>query len=223
MNNQFIQGVLFDWNKINNDSYLKQIEALKGIERLDFNNSITFFVGENGSGKSTLLEAIAVAHGFNPEGGTKNYAFSTHDTHSELCDAIKITKGYRKEKWGYFLRAESFYNVATQEEKYADIQIDFAKDEEIKILEYTDSNRVKTVQFGNHQLSGVETRTLLGLKSTNFEISKEAEIIKFEVKGYGHGVGMSQTGADTLAKQGENYEEIIHHFYANVEIQEINS
>lgn len=108
-------------------------------------------------------------------------------------------------------------------EKYADIQIDFAKDEEIKILEYTDSNRVKTVQFGNHQLSGVETRTLLGLKSTNFEISKEAEIIKFEVKGYGHGVGMSQTGADTLAKQGENYEEIIHHFYANVEIQEINS
>ncbi len=108
-------------------------------------------------------------------------------------------------------------------EKYADIQIDFAKDEEIKILEYTDSNRVKTVQFGNHQLSGVETRTLLGLKSTNFEISKEAEIIKFEVKGYGHGVGMSQTGADTLAKQGKNYEEIIHHFYANVEIQEINS
>lgn len=108
-------------------------------------------------------------------------------------------------------------------EKYADIQIDFAKDEEIKILEYTDSNRVKTVQFGNHQLSGVETRTLLGLKSTNFEISKEAETIKFKVKGYGHGVGMSQTGADTLAKQGKNYEEIIHHFYANVEIQEINS
>ena len=127
MNTQFIQGVLFDWNKINNDSYLKQIEALKGIERLDFNNSITFFVGENGSGKSTLLEAIAVAHGFNPEGGTKNYAFSTHDTHSELCDAIKITKGYRKEKWGYFLRAESFYNVATQEEKYADIQHPSAK------------------------------------------------------------------------------------------------
>lgn len=108
-------------------------------------------------------------------------------------------------------------------EKYPDIQIDFTKDEEIKILEYTDSNRVKTVQFGNHQLSGVETRTLLGLKSTNFEISKEGENIKFKVKGYGHGVGMSQTGADTMAKQGENYETIIHHFYANVEIQPINS
>ena len=48
-------------------------------------------------------------------GGTKNYVFSTHDTHSELCDAIRISKGYRKEKWGYFLRAESFYNVATKE------------------------------------------------------------------------------------------------------------
>ena len=73
MNNQLIQGVMFDWNKINNDSYLKKIEALKGIERLDFNSPITFFAGENGSGKSTLLEALAVACGFNPEGGTKNY------------------------------------------------------------------------------------------------------------------------------------------------------
>lgn len=108
MNNQFIQRVIFDWNRIDNDSYLKGIEAFKGIEKLDFNKPITFFVGENGSGKSTLLEALAVAHGFNPEGGTKNYVFSTHDTHSELCDAIRIAKGYRKEKWGYFLRAESF-------------------------------------------------------------------------------------------------------------------
>ena len=70
MNDQFIQGVIFDWNKIDDDSYLKQIEALKNIERLEFKNSINFFVGENGSGKSTLLEAIAIAHGFNPEGGT---------------------------------------------------------------------------------------------------------------------------------------------------------
>lgn len=119
MNAQFIQGVIFDWDKIDNDSYLKRIEALQGVEKIDFNKPITFFVGENGSGKSTLLEALAVAHGFNPEGGTKNYVFSTHDTHSELCDAIRIVKSYRKEKWGYFLRAESFYNVATQEEAYA--------------------------------------------------------------------------------------------------------
>ena len=121
MNNQFIRSILFDWDKIEENSYLRNIEALQGVERLDFLKSVAFFVGENGSGKSTLLEAIAVAHGFNPEGGTKNYLFSTHDTHSELCDAIRIVKGYRKEKWGYFLRAESFYNVATQEEEYADV------------------------------------------------------------------------------------------------------
>lgn len=127
MNNQFIQRVIFNWDKIDNNSYLKKIEAFKGIERLDFNKPVTFFVGENGSGKSTLLEALAVAYGFNPEGGTKNYVFSTYDTHSELYDAITISRGYRKEKWGYFLRAESFYNVATQEEEYADISHPSAK------------------------------------------------------------------------------------------------
>lgn len=120
MNHQFIQSVLFDWDKISDESYLTRIEALYMVKKIDFMKPITLFVGENGSGKSTLLEAIAVAHGFNPEGGTKNYCFSTHDTHSELCNAITIAKGYRKEKWGYFLRAESFYNVATQEEEYAD-------------------------------------------------------------------------------------------------------
>ena len=107
--------------------------------------------------------------------------------------------------------------------KYEDIQIDFNNDEDVKIIEHTDSNRVKTVKFGNHELSGVETRTLLGLKSTNFEIKKENNQIKFLVKGYGHGVGMSQTGANTMAKQGNNCEEIIKHFYVGVEIKDINS
>lgn len=127
MNTQFIQKIVFEWDKVERSSYLRNIEALKGVEALEFSRPITFFVGENGSGKSTLLEAIAVAHGFNPEGGTKNYAFSTHDSHSELCNAIRIVKGFRKEKWGYFLRAESFYNVATQEEAYADIAHPSAK------------------------------------------------------------------------------------------------
>lgn len=107
--------------------------------------------------------------------------------------------------------------------KYEDIQIDFGKEEDIKILAYTDSNRVKTIQFGNHELSGVEARTLFGLKSTNFEITKELNQVKFTVKGYGHGVGMSQTGSNTMAKQGKNYEEIINHFYIGVQIKEINS
>ena len=79
-------------------------------------------MGENGSGKSTLLEAIAVAYGFNPEGGTRNYSFSTYDSHSELCDTIRLIKGAYRAKMGYFLRAESFYNVATREMDYADIR-----------------------------------------------------------------------------------------------------
>ncbi len=121
MNDLFIQRLSIDWNKIARNSYLREIDAIKGVEELVFDKPVTFFVGENGSGKSTLLEALAVAYGFNPEGGTKNYVFSTYDSHSQLHEAIRISKGYRKASWGYFLRAESFYNVATQEEEYADI------------------------------------------------------------------------------------------------------
>lgn len=119
MNFQLINEIMIDWNKIDKNSYLRHIEALHGIEKLTFDHGITFFTGENGSGKSTLLEAIAVADGFNPEGGTRNYNFSTYDSHSGLCDAIRLSRGVRRSKWGYFLRAESFYNVATKEEEYS--------------------------------------------------------------------------------------------------------
>lgn len=114
-----IQGVNISWDKIDESSYLRGIEAIKDLEYLKFNKNITIFVGENGSGKSTMLEAIAVSYGFNPEGGTRNYNFSTYDSHSELCDAIRLSRGYYKPKWGYFLRAESFYNVASAEEEYS--------------------------------------------------------------------------------------------------------
>ena len=115
-----ISGLSIDWSKISSDSYLRGIPALQGLEKLDFHKPITFFVGENGSGKSTLLEAIAIAYGFNPEGGTKNYSFSTFDSHSELYQAIRLLKGPVKRQWGYFLRAESFYNVATKEAEYTE-------------------------------------------------------------------------------------------------------
>lgn len=130
MNEQFIQRLYIDWNKIEKNSYLRKIEAIQGVEEVVFQRPITFFVGENGTGKSTLLEALAVAYGFNPEGGTKNYAFSTYDSHSQLHEALRIVRGYRKAKWGYFLRAESFYNVATKEMEYADIGHPSAKHHE---------------------------------------------------------------------------------------------
>lgn len=120
MNDLFIQKITIDWNRIDAGSYLRRIEALKDMREMELCMPITFFTGENGSGKSTLLEAIAVAYGFNPEGGTKNYNFSTYDSHSELHDAVTLTKGYRRAAGGYFLRAESFYNVATKEQDYAD-------------------------------------------------------------------------------------------------------
>ena len=106
---------------------------------------------------------------------------------------------------------------------YADIQIDFNNVEDIKILEYTSSGRVKTIKFGNHEISGTEARSIFGLRSTNFELSKESGKVKFIVKGYGHGVGMSQTGADSMAKSGSSAEEIILHFYVGVEIKDVNS
>ena len=119
MNDLFIRAACMDWDGIGKDSYLWTIDAIAGVERVDFERPVTCFVGENGSGKSTLLEAMAVSYGFNPEGGTKNYSFSTFDSHSELCDSLRLIRGPRKARWGYFLRAESFYNVATAEAAYS--------------------------------------------------------------------------------------------------------
>lgn len=114
-----LRSIRIDWNKISEESYLREIPSISGMETLEFHTPVTLFAGENGSGKSTLLEGIAVAYGFNPEGGTRNYSFSTHDSHSELCNAIRLVKGARMANGGYFLRAESFYNVATMEEEYS--------------------------------------------------------------------------------------------------------
>jgi predicted ATPase len=89
------------------------VPAIKNLTSLEFHPKVTFIVGENGSGKSTILEAIAAAYGFNPEGGTINFSFSSMDTHSELHQYIKLIKGVRRPKDGFFLRAESFYNFAS--------------------------------------------------------------------------------------------------------------
>ncbi len=96
-------------------SYLGKIPAVRWLADgniLHFNKNVTFLVGDNGTGKSTLIEALAVNYGFNPEGGTLNYRFSTQDTHSALCEYLTVSKkSYPKN--GYFLRAETLYNVAT--------------------------------------------------------------------------------------------------------------
>lgn len=120
MEDRFVRSVSVDWNRIEENSYLRQIEAVRNLTTLNFQENITFFVGENGSGKSTLVEAIAVACGFNPEGGTLNYRFSTFDDVSELGGALRVVRGIRRPKSGCFFRAESFFNVASKAEDYRD-------------------------------------------------------------------------------------------------------
>lgn len=118
MDGRYIRGIKIDWDDLGaeeeQDTYYRNIPALNSIEEIEFTKNITFFVGENGTGKSTLLEAAAVAFGFNPEGGSLNYRFSSMDTHASLYKHIRIARGTRRPKDGFFLRAESFYNVSTK-------------------------------------------------------------------------------------------------------------
>lgn len=187
-----------NWNKIQ-----KCVNDTKG-KIITYNNEpINAFFHANSGGSTEIPKEVWGGNDFPylqvvqtaGEEGYKQYKSEVSYTFSELIDKLK--------------------------EKYSDIQIDFNNDENIKILEYTESGRIKTVKFGNHELSGVEARTLFGLKSANFEISKSDGKIFFNVKGYGHGVGMSQTGADSMAKEGKTAEEIIKHFYSNVEIKSL--
>jgi predicted ATPase len=94
-------------------SYPFNLPAVRELERLVFEKQVTFLVGENGTGKSTLLEGIAAAWGFNPEGGTLNFTFSTRSSHSSLYEFFRIARGVKRPKDGFFLRAESYYNVAS--------------------------------------------------------------------------------------------------------------
>ena len=112
--NQYLRSI--ELKRENVESFSKypfSLPTIKNLSILEFHPKVTFIVGENGSGKSTILEAIATAYGFNPEGGTINFNFSSSNTHSELYKYIKLVKGVKKPKDGFFLRAESFYNLAT--------------------------------------------------------------------------------------------------------------
>jgi len=111
----FIKSVLLKREHVPSFSgYPFHLPAIATLTELSLKKQVTFLVGENGSGKSTILEGIAAAYGFNPEGGTKNFNFSTYKTHSCLEDYLTIVKGGFRPEDGFFMRAESFYNVATK-------------------------------------------------------------------------------------------------------------
>ncbi len=94
-------------------SYPLSLPVIKNLDRTLLHPHVTYIVGENGSGKSTLLEALAITQGFNPEGGTVNFNFSTRPSHSNLHEYLRIAKTHKRPENGFFLRAESFFNVAT--------------------------------------------------------------------------------------------------------------
>ena len=115
--NMYIKEIRLKKEIYKEESYIKNLPVVSNLDSLALSSNVTFFVGENGSGKSTLLEAIAVNSGFNAEGGTKNFNFSSMETHSDLYKYITVVKSVKRPKDGFFLRAESFYNVATEIER----------------------------------------------------------------------------------------------------------
>ena len=185
-----------NWEKI-----VTAVNSTKG-EIITYENApINAFFHSNSGGTT---ETVA-----NVWGGT-NYPYlqvvetSGEDAYTQYSSEVTVTKEELIEKL---------------KEYHSDIVIDFTQEDAIKILKNTESGRVKTIKFGNLQISGTETRTIFGLKSAMFTVEVNEENVTFKVLGYGHGVGMSQTGADSMAKLGNTYKEIIKHYYVGVEIK----
>lgn len=113
--NHYVLSVKLRRDKIASfDQYPFSLPFVRHIDEIELHPAVTFLVGENGSGKSTLLEAIAVAWGFNPEGGTRNFRFQTRGSHSVLHEHLRLIKSIQRARDGFFLRAESLFNVASE-------------------------------------------------------------------------------------------------------------
>lgn len=188
-----------NWNKI-----VKAVNSTAG-QIMTYNNEvINAFFHSNSGGKTEIASNVWIGGKDLPY--LQSVETSGEEGYTQYNSEVIISKNDLLEK----LKKE-----------YIDIKIDFNEKESIKILEYTESGRVKNVRFGNTEIAGTKVRSMLNLKSTNFSIRIENDNIIFTVIGYGHGVGMSQTGADSMAKQGKNYEEILKHFYTGIEITTI--
>jgi predicted ATPase len=114
MNDALVRSVVVKRDEVGDpEAYPFSIPAIRQLDELALDPRVTLFAGENGSGKSTLVEAIAVAAGFNPEGGSRHMTVSTRPSHSDLHKYLRLVRGTKRPRSGYFLRAESFFNVAT--------------------------------------------------------------------------------------------------------------
>ncbi len=184
------------WNKI-----VKAVNETKGKLALYNGEPINALFHSNSGGSTEL--SINVWGGDFPY--FKTVESSGEENYSSYSSEVQVSKDVLIQK---------------MLEKYSGFEINFEDPECIKILEYTDSGRVKKILVGNTELSGVEARSMFGLKSAKFNFEISDSTINFNVVGYGHGVGLSQCGSDTLAKNGRNYEEIIKYYYKDVEISE---
>ena len=127
MNTTYLKKIKLKEDKIEDmDKYPFNLPVIKNLDKLEFNTPVTFIVGENGSGKSTLIEAIAVAMGLNPEGGNKAVNFNSEKTHSNLYKYLRCVKGHKYPKEWFFLRAETFYNVATYYQGDGILDVDYS-------------------------------------------------------------------------------------------------
>lgn len=115
---QYIREVILKKEQIPNfNRFPFTLPVIQHFKDLTFHPNVTYIIGENGMGKSTLLEGIAIAFGFNPEGGTLNFNFSSYDSHSDLDQYLRLVKGVNRAEDHFFFRAETFYNVATNIEE----------------------------------------------------------------------------------------------------------
>lgn len=183
------------WNKIVNavDTTNKQYITYNG-------EVINAFFHSNSGGKTELA--------VNVWGGNLPYLQIVETSGEEAYSAYKSE---------VFLSKDEF--VVKMNENFKDFRIDFSDENCIKILEYTESGRVKKIKLGNKELSGIDVRKIFGLKSSNFSV-EISDNINFFVIGYGHGVGLSQSGSDSLAKNGYSYDEIIKYYYKDIQISE---
>lgn len=188
-----------NWNKI-----VSAVDSTAG-QIITYNNeAINAFFHSNSGGKTELASNVW-------NGGKDLPYLQSVETSGE--------EGYKQYNSEVIISKKDLLEKLKQE--YPDIQLNYEESESIKILDYTQSGRVKTVKFGNTEIAGTKVRSILGLKSTNFSVKLDGENVIFSVIGYGHGVGMSQTGADSMAKAGNSYEEILKHFYTGVKITTI--
>lgn len=199
----------------------KRFEKWNEVDRENNWNKITSAVDET-SGKIITYDGAPINAFFhsNSGGTTETVANVWGGSNYPYLQSVETSgeDGYTQYASTVTLSKEEV--LQKMQAEYPETTIDWTQEKPIQITEYNESGRVKTIQIGNKSISGVEARTIFGLKSAKFNV-QVGENVQFDVVGYGHGVGLSQTGADAMAKTGATAEQIINHYYTGVKIENI--